>query len=71
MYMYNLSTPFSIHFKVLIGHNEDWIASMENKDCLMMAHILPYTAADGRTFPEERFVVHTWPGKVHGTHMAR
>ena len=39
---------------------------MIGQDILVSAHILPYMAEDGTTYPEEKFVVHTWPGLLPG-----
>ena len=55
--MYRVGT-----LQILIGHNEDWDSTMVNKDCIVQAHIKAYVTKDGRHFPEEKFVAHTWPG---------
>ena len=52
----------SLSYKMIIGHNEDWIPAMAGKDVVVCASIAPYETADGRHFPAEKFVVHTWPG---------
>ena len=52
--------------QTLIGHNEDWVSDMIGQDILLCAQVLPHTAADGTTYPEEKFVVHTWPGLLPG-----
>ena len=60
-----MAFPFLV-FQTLIGHNEDWVSDMIGQDILLCAHVLPHTAADGTTYPEEKFVVHTWPGILPG-----
>ena len=50
----------------LIGHNEDWIPSMAGYDLILCASISEFTTTDGRTYPSESFVVHTWPGILMG-----
>ena len=41
-------------------------SNLIGQDILLCAHVLPYAAQDGTTIPEEKFVVHTWPGLLPG-----
>merc|ERR1711976_890201 len=51
---------------VLLCHNEDWYQTSAGCDILLSAHIMPYTASDGTTYPEEHFLAHTFPGVLPG-----
>ncbi|XP_064612862.1 beta-alanyl-dopamine/carcinine hydrolase-like [Liolophura sinensis] len=50
----------------VIGHNEDGELTMNDQDYIVCAEIDEYKTKDGRVFPAEKFVAHTYPGVLPG-----